>query len=339
MIAIFLVGVALLASATLLVGSEIAAPTQRLIGPPPQELHAEDVSFPSKSGSILKGWFVHPTSARGAIVLMHGIHADRTAMLSHARFLSAAGYSVLLFDFQASGESIGRHQTFGYLESLDARAACEYLRSRVPSERIGAIGLSLGGAAAVLGPDPLDVQALVLEAVYPTIEEATANRIGRRLGAPGRWLSSLLLWQLHPRLGISVADLRPIDRIGTIRAPLLLIAGGADESTTPQESRRLFEAAPEPKQYWEIKGAGHQDFHKYARQEYERRVLEFFGHYLRNEQPNIAMNLTVWPVTCLADQPARNSSKGDRQGTRPSQPAGYRGRYAHLATRRNISSP
>lgn len=58
-------------------------------------------------------------------------------MLDRARFLSAAGFAVLLFDFQAHGESPGEHITFGYLESRDAQAAVEFLRTQAQVERIG----------------------------------------------------------------------------------------------------------------------------------------------------------------------------------------------------------
>ena len=47
---------------------------------------------------------------------------------------------------------------------------------------------------------------------------------------------------------------------------------------------------------------------------------------LGNGLANNAMNLTVRPVTRLANQPAHNCSKADGQGARPSRPAGYRGR-------------
>lgn len=269
--------------ATYLVGRELAKPTPSVVGPPPEDLHAEVVAFPSGSGSRLKGWFIRGQEGRGGVVLMHGIHATRLAMLGRARFLTEAGYSVLLFDFQANGESAGAHQTFGFLESRDARAACEYLRSRIPGEKIGAIGLSMGGAASVLGSNPLEVDALVLEAVFPTIEDATSNRIAERLGPPGRLLTPLLLWQLHPRLGLNVEELRPIDRIGDVKAPVFVIAGGADVCTPAEESRRLFAAAPEPKQYWEIPGARHEDFLRVVPSEYRTRILEFFDRYLASQ--------------------------------------------------------
>ena len=62
---------------------------------------------------------------------MHGVRSNRLQMLDRARFLNKFGYSVLLFDFQAHGESIGDHITFGYLESLDANAGYSYLESIV----------------------------------------------------------------------------------------------------------------------------------------------------------------------------------------------------------------
>jgi len=61
-----------------------------------------------------------------------------------------------------------------------------------------------------------------------------------------------------------------------VTAPLLIIAGGADRHTTPEDSARLFEAAPKPKQFWMIPGAAHVDLEVYARQAYAQRVLSFF---------------------------------------------------------------
>jgi uncharacterized protein len=238
----------------------------------------ERVEFRGASGNLLRGWYVPAASdAAGTIVLMHGVRANRLSMVGRAEMLHRAGYAVLLFDFQAHGASPGRHITMGYLESGDARAAVAYARARAPGGFIGVIGVSLGGAAALLGEDSLPVDALVLEAVYPDIEAATANRLSIRLGKPGRWLSPLLLVQLGPRLGIDASDLAPLAAISRVRAPVLIIAGAADRHTTPEDSARLFDAAPEPKQLWMIGGAAHVDFAKYAGQAYAERILSFFA--------------------------------------------------------------
>ena len=205
----------------------------------------------------------------GAVVLMHGVKGNRLAMLRRARLLHTEGFSVLLFDFQAHGESTGTRITFGRLEGLDAAAAVAFVRQRLPNERIGAIGSSLGGAAALLGPEPLAVDALVLESVYPDIGTAIANRIRIVLGPvagalaarPTAWLFEAIL---PPFLGMRPSELRPIDGIARVAAPLLIASGTADTRTTMLETQAMFARAPEPKQLWAVEGMGHVDLEGYA---------------------------------------------------------------------------
>ena len=266
-----------------LAGSVLIAPMPVSIPDTALPLPHETIEFRGPSGNVVHGWFVpFASDALGTIVLMHGVRANRLSMVGRAEMLHRAGYAVLLFDFQAHGESPGDHITMGWLESGDARAAVAYARSRAPGQFVAAIGVSLGGAAALLGEEPLAVDALVLEAVYPDIQAATANRLGMRSGGAGRLLAPLLLLQLKPRLGISSADLAPISAISRIHVPVLIIAGGEDRHTTPADSARLFAAAPEPKQLWMIPGAAHVDFARYAGQAYEERVLSFFAAVIRN---------------------------------------------------------
>jgi len=265
----------------------LARPAQVAIGAAPPDLHAEDVAIASGSGALLRGWFVPGRPGQGAVVLMHGVRANRASMLRRARLLREAGFAVLLFDFQAHGESLGAHITFGHLEARDAHAAVDYVRRRLPGERVGAIGMSLGGAASVLGTTPLPVDALVLEAVYPVIDAALANRLEVVLGslagpliAPG--LAQLFVLLLPPVLGVRPDALRPIDHVGEATAAVLIVAGTADTRTTIAESRALFARAREPKQFWAVEGAGHVDLEAHAPEEYRRRVLGFLADRLRS---------------------------------------------------------
>ncbi len=264
-----------------LAGSMLSAAVNQPVGKLPSDFNGRRVEFSSASGATIRGWLIDGRKESGVIILLHGVRANRLSMLERARFLSRAGYAVLLFDFQAHGESTGQYITFGYLESMDARAAVDFIHRTFPGEKIGLIGVSLGGAAALLASPKLDVQALVLEMVYPTIAEAVANRLTMRLGKWASVLTPLLTSQLKPRLGIDAQALRPIDKVKDITAPKLFIAGAEDEHTTLKESVRLFDAAREPKELWIVNGAKHQDLHKAAQQQYEKRVLDFFGQTLR----------------------------------------------------------
>jgi len=263
------------------VGSTLAKPVHSAVGPTPAYPPADAVSFASSSGSQLRAWFARREEHAGGIVLLHGIRANRTTMLDRGRFLYDAGYSVLLVDLQAHGESTGDKITFGHLEALDAQTAVGFLRRHLPDEPIAALGSSLGGAACVLGPEPLDVDALVLEAVYPDVRQAVRNRLRIRFGKLGAWLAPLLTLQLKPRLGIDLDDLRPVAKIANARAPVLIIAGEQDERTTLADSQQLFDAAPQPKELWVVPGARHVDFHRYAQSEYELPVLQFLQQHLR----------------------------------------------------------
>jgi len=204
-------------------------------------------------------------------------------MLSRADLLVAGGYAVLVPDLQAQGESTGRRITFGFLEARDAEAGVRELRRRFPGKPLGAVGVSMGGAALVLADGRLDLDAVVLEAVYPTLAEAVDNRIRRRAGALSGVLTPLLLLQLRPCLGIAPSQLRPIDAIDRLGCPVLVMAGTRDKDTTEAQTRALYAAAREPKQLWLVNGAAHVDLERFDPVGYRRRVLGFFREHLSSD--------------------------------------------------------
>jgi len=285
--------IALLSAALWMIGSRLAGPNPAIVGTRPaltgtQQLDTQMLRIARPDGPTVAGWFVPGTLADGAVLLLHGIRADRRQMLGRAHFLHAAGYSVLLIDLQAHGETPGEHIGFGLPESGDVRTALAWLRKQLPGQPIGIIGVSLGGAAAILGEPAADADALVLESVYSSIEHAVENRLAIRLGPAGRYLAPLLLWQIEARLGISPAQLQPLQAITRLHSPLLLIAGSEDRHTVAAESRALFAQAPSPKALWMVDGAAHQDLHRYAPQRYQTTVLAFLQRYLRepSEMPD-----------------------------------------------------
>ncbi len=201
-------------------------------------------------------------------------------MLNRARFLSAAGYSIVMIDFQAHGESSGKQITVGHLEQRDVTATIKFARDQHPEEPVAVIGVSLGGVSALLA-SPLDVDAMILESVFPTIDAAIHNRVQARLGFLSMVPAEILLLQLEPRLGFAAGQLCPIDHVSTVDCPLFLISGSKDQHTTVKETRRMYEFAREPKQLWLVEGAGHVDLHAFKQNEYERHILKFLAQSMK----------------------------------------------------------
>jgi uncharacterized protein len=270
------------AAAVFWAGDFLTKPARVSTGVPDPTLHARMLTFDSVSGVKLSAWFVPGAPGSGAILLLHSIRSNKRAMLPRAQFLSALGFSILLVDLQAHGESEGERISFGYREAADVHASVEKLRELAPGERVGALGTSLGAASLLLSDVQPLLAAVVLESLYPTIEEAVGNRLSIYFGPMGRWLSPLLLTQLSPRLGVMPAQLHPIEHVPSLRCPVLIVHGTKDRHTTIQEAQRLFAAAPEPKEFYSLTGAAHVDLHAFGGKEYERRIGDFFTHHLRS---------------------------------------------------------
>jgi pimeloyl-ACP methyl ester carboxylesterase len=212
-----------------------------------------------------------------AILLLHGVKASRSSTAPTAAWLNGLGYAALTIDFRGHGGSDMAQRSFGLRESSDARSAFEWLKRRQGGARLAVIGNSLGGAAALLGPEgPLHAEALVLQAVYPDIRRAIRNRIADRLGAsPARLLEPLLSFQSKPRFGVWPGRLSPIEALKRYPGPVFVLGGGQDSYTPPDETRALFAAAPGRKWLWLVPGKSHAAIGELSDEEYRERVGRF----------------------------------------------------------------
>ena len=120
------------------------------IPPSTYRVDYEPLSFKTEDGIILKGWLIkppHPEVKSPAIIICHGVGANKSDFTELAAYLSRRGYYVLLFDFRAHGESGGSRTSLGYHEQKDIAAALSSLQSRPPIDRkrAGIYGFSMGG--------------------------------------------------------------------------------------------------------------------------------------------------------------------------------------------------
>jgi pimeloyl-ACP methyl ester carboxylesterase len=204
-------------------------------------------------------WWRGATAASPGVLLLHGVDASRATLASNAAWLAELGYAVLTIDFRGHGQSSASIRSFGLRESIDARTAFDWLKARQNGAPIAVIGISMGGAAALLGDaGPLPADAFILQAVYPDIRRAIRNRIESLAGhTAARLLEPLLSFQAKPRLGVWPSEIAPVRCIAALAAPVLVIGGLEDRSTPPADTRRLFDAAPPGGKLWLVAEGDH----------------------------------------------------------------------------------
>jgi fermentation-respiration switch protein FrsA (DUF1100 family) len=227
---------------------------------------AQEVVLDTADGLRLDGWFL-PGPAEGPAVLVangNGGHRGLRAPLAEA--LNDAGMSVLLFDYRGYAGNPGSPSEHGLV--ADARAAARALgeRPEVDPTRIAYFGESLGAAVCGALATELPPAALVLRSPFPSVEA-----IGRH-HYPYLPIVEPLIW-----------DRWPLERLlaQRVRVPLLVLVGGRDEIVPPGLSRRVYDAAAEPKRFIEIAATHQNDEALLAGDELLDETLVFLGEWLR----------------------------------------------------------
>jgi dipeptidyl aminopeptidase/acylaminoacyl peptidase len=251
------------------------------------DLPAEPIEFASRDGTRLAGWFIPARNAERpapGIVLSHGWARSRCELLPHADFLHRAGFAVLMFDYRNRGLSEGDSITMGVKERGDLLAALEIFAARpeVDASRIGIFGMSLGGVIAILaGSRDARVRAIVAECPFASHETILTRSLRHYANVPMSAFAPFVRWMLERRFGEPLHGVEPISFVAAFAPrPLLIIGDQNDAVVGVEDSRRLFDAAGEPKRFWLIPHADHARGWQEAGEEYERRVVDFFSETL-----------------------------------------------------------
>ncbi len=303
----FLLGTAFVAITVFVVGwyasEEVIHPPEdpSPYSPEQYNLPLEKVHFQSRDGLRLAGWFVAGTNG-ATVVLAHGRGGYKDWMLPHADYLHRAGFSFLLFDFRYRGESQGDAQTLGAKESWDIQSAVDYLKTRpdVDPQLIGVQGNSLGAASAILAAAPTaDLQGVVADIPFTSINDILCHSFRHEFGLPCFPFASVTKWISELRLGIDFDKVAPLEVIDKISPRPIFLIDNREGELFPRDSVEvLYEAARDPKVFWQIPGATHGRGWETAPEEYRDRVLTFWRKTFGMIKPRLPKRVSRrrWPT-------------------------------------------
>ncbi|HKY12469.1 MAG TPA: alpha/beta hydrolase [Gaiellaceae bacterium] len=236
----------------------------------------ENVEFRTSDGLTLKGWYI-PSKNGAAVISFPG----RSGTRKPAKMLARHGYGVLLFDRRGEGESHGDPNGFGWQGERDVHAAVTFLQGRadVDPERIGGIGLSVGGEMMIeAAAESTALKAIVSEGGSGrSVRDIVANPGGSWQDIFGNALATASTAVFTSNM--PPADLRSLVPKIAPRA-VFFIYGERGQSVEEPANRAFYEDAGQPKAIWEVPDAGHVGGINAQPVEYERRVVGFFDNAL-----------------------------------------------------------
>jgi fermentation-respiration switch protein FrsA (DUF1100 family) len=226
----------------------------------------EDAWLVAEDGVRIHGWYLPVRDARWVTLVSHGNAGNISHRLDRALLLQGrVRSSVFLYDYRGYGASEGSPDEAGTYR--DARAGYRYLveQKHVRPDGLVLFGESLGSAVALELALERPAAALVLEAPFTSVPDVARTT---------------LLAPLAPFIRTRYDSL---SRIPRLRMPLLVMQGDRDEVIPPALGRRLFDAAPAPKRYYAIPGAGHNDTYVVGGHGYWKALSDFLDSVARGD--------------------------------------------------------
>jgi fermentation-respiration switch protein FrsA (DUF1100 family) len=224
-------------------------------------LQYRDASFRTEDGEQLHGWFFQGEEGSPVILHFHGNAGNISHRLDLVQIFQRKGLSVFLLDYRGFGRSSGRPSETGLYR--DGLAAWSYLveKERIPPERIVLHGHSIGAAVAIEVALQKKVRGLVIESAFTSTKDMAKTMAIFALFSP-----------------VFPAHYNNLAKIRRVSAPKLMVHGQRDEIVPFAMGQKLFEAAADPKFFYPVKDAGHNDVFIVGGEKYFELFAEFAGN-------------------------------------------------------------
>jgi hypothetical protein len=223
-----------------------------------EALPQQEVRVTSPFGYELYGIFIPVKSARGTVIIAHGITFSLYGSVKYIDLFCKRSWNVLLYDHRAHGCSGGHFKTYGFYEKHDLKAWTDWVGSR--GEVVAVMGESYGAAVA-LQAAPLipEVAFIVADCAFSDLPSLLKYHLKHDYHLPEFPLYHLSDLLARLRAGFFYEQVNPLKAIATLtaRTPILFTHGEQDDFTPTHMSIDMYNAYPGPKRLYLSPGAGH----------------------------------------------------------------------------------
>lgn len=221
-------------------------PTSEIQGSPADYGYDFETLFlPIGESRGISVWHVKADDPKGIVVIIPGSDRNKSRYLIGLPVFIPRGYDVILMDYEGFGESPGEHK----LENLvdDGYAAIEYAQTQ--HQNVIAFGISTGAPTAIRAAVDKQLAAVILEA--PLILADEPELYLRYIGINVAFFWNVASAYMAPQLPEEFDILKYVAQVDE---PKLIMCSVDDDVVTYQSGVRVFEAAADPKEFWEMQG-------------------------------------------------------------------------------------
>lgn len=220
------------------------------------ELGVREVEIETADGLSLLAWYSPPRGGRPVVAYFHGNGGHIGYRADRLRDFAREGYGAVMVEYRGYGGTPGAPTEDGLC--ADGAAALDFLRLEgIPPTRLVLYGESLGSGIAVVLATRHDIAGLILEAPFTSVAEVAQYH-----------------YSFVPASALVRDRFDSLSKIGEVKAPILVLHGERDRVVPVRFGRALFDAAPEPKEIWLSREAGHEDLARFGAFEAVLRFLE-----------------------------------------------------------------
>jgi uncharacterized protein len=244
-------------------------------------LPADTLTIRSFDGSLLRGyWIRHDTAAQRPVILMlHGVGNCKERWLPVSQWLWAEGFSTVVMDSRAHGQSGGACCSYGFFEKRDVSIILDSLFARDSNLYIGVWGHSLGGAIALqsLGHDPR-FRFGVVESTFADFRDIVYDYQYRLFKVASKRFADNAIERAAATGGFDPDSIKPYLAAERIRCPMFVAHGTADERIKFEYGKKNFEhLASTDKLFYPVAGGDHNHLSAYGGQEYANALMRFLN--------------------------------------------------------------
>lgn len=238
------------------------------------------IRIPIHEVDSLRGFLFEPVDVKpkATLILVHGIGGAKEHFFSLASNLTKDGYSALVIDNRAHGDSDGEYVTYGYKEKEDISLLVDFLKERAPSLKVGIWGSSMGGAIAIQAMENDErIDFGIVESTFINLEQIVYDYQKRYTAGIGlRFLTDYVLECAGVIAAFDPKMVSPENAVKSIEQPMFLAHGDKDARIKHEYGKQLFEnLAAKDKTFELVKGAGHLNLGEIGGEEYYIKVVDF----------------------------------------------------------------